>query len=219
MSKKKGFTLSEILVALGIVGIISAITIPSIHKVLPDKDKGIVLKTYKTINEINNDILGDPGLYMFNAETCPRAILQCVEKPVKFNTNNNKYKNLNKYTALLIDNLTLADTNVSITSGSANFNTADGVSWSVKPLSPSGNKPEAYEIIIDTHNSNRQNCQYSNSCKSPRLFRFVVDKYGMTSPGDALTEAYLNNPNDLSDRSNDLKAAARSSTNFSTIPE
>ena len=216
MMNKKGFTLSELLIALGIVGVIGAITIPSIHRILPDKDKGVVLKTYKTLNTINNDIFGNPGLYMFS-DNCPRFILQCTEPPA--DGTHSAVVPLNKYPVLLAENLTLAGSSPTFTNGKGSFNTSDGVTWTINVRLQSG-KPVMYEIEIDTNNPNRTaNCSYSSTCKNPRKFKFAVDKYGTTRAWDPLTEAYLKNPSDLSDRYADLRSAASSSTDFNTIPD
>lgn len=217
MMNKKGFTLSELLVALGIVGVIGAITIPSIHKILPDKDKGIVLKTYKTLNTINNDIFGNPGLYMFS-DNCPSFILQCTGVPA--DGTHSTVQPLNKYPVLLAENLTLAESNPTFTNGKGSFNTSDGITWAIDVRKDNNNLPLMYEIEIDTHNPNRMaNCSYSSTCRNPRRFKFAVDKYGTTRAWDPLTEAYLMNPSDLSDRYADLQSAARSSTDFFTTPD
>jgi len=45
--KKLGFTLSEIIVTLCIIGVVAAITAPLIENLVPDKNKMMVLKYYK----------------------------------------------------------------------------------------------------------------------------------------------------------------------------
>ncbi len=54
--KKFGFTLMEVIIALGIVGVVAAISTPLLNNLIPDKDKIAVLKTYKIIGDINNEI-------------------------------------------------------------------------------------------------------------------------------------------------------------------
>ena len=43
---KKGYTLAEILIALAIVGVISAVMLPLVNKYSPDAEKVMYLKTY-----------------------------------------------------------------------------------------------------------------------------------------------------------------------------
>ena len=57
--RKMGFTLSEVLIALTIIGVVAAISAPLVNNVIPDKNKAIVLKAHKTISDINSEIL-DP---------------------------------------------------------------------------------------------------------------------------------------------------------------
>jgi hypothetical protein len=63
MMKKIGYTLSEIVIALGLVSVIAVITAPLIGNILPDKNKITVLKTYKIINDTVAELLNDPSKY------------------------------------------------------------------------------------------------------------------------------------------------------------
>ena len=53
--KKNGFTLAELLIAIGIIGIVAAVTAPQLNKLLPDENKSKVLKAYKALNDINEE--------------------------------------------------------------------------------------------------------------------------------------------------------------------
>ena len=61
--KKHGFTLSEVLIALGIIGIISAIGLPLINNARPDKNKVTYLKAYDSLNEVVRSITSTSSLY------------------------------------------------------------------------------------------------------------------------------------------------------------
>lgn len=43
---KKGFTLAELLIVLGITGIVAAVLLPAINNIMPDKTKIMYLKAY-----------------------------------------------------------------------------------------------------------------------------------------------------------------------------
>ena len=60
---KKGFTLAELLVTLGTIGVLAAITAPMITGLMPDKNKMMVIKAYKTLSDINQELLDDPSIY------------------------------------------------------------------------------------------------------------------------------------------------------------
>lgn len=69
--KKIGYTLSEIVIALGLVSVIAVITAPLIGNILPDKNKITVLKTYKIINDTVAELLNDPSKYRKREITDP----------------------------------------------------------------------------------------------------------------------------------------------------
>ena len=58
MKKKFGYTLAEVLIALGIVGFISAIMLPMINKVKPDPTKVTYIKTFDAIMAATHEIAG-----------------------------------------------------------------------------------------------------------------------------------------------------------------
>lgn len=61
--KKYGFSLSEILVALAVVGIVAAIITPMSSAILPDKNKVEVLKAYNALSETTQNLLNNSMIY------------------------------------------------------------------------------------------------------------------------------------------------------------
>ena len=61
--KKLGFTLSELLVAIGIVAVGAALVAPTVSNIVPDKNKIKVINYYNKINEINKKLLNDKNLF------------------------------------------------------------------------------------------------------------------------------------------------------------
>ena len=61
--KKKAYTLAEILVAVGIVGVLAAIMIPLISKVRPDTNKIMYLKAYDSLVELTMDLANNVQIY------------------------------------------------------------------------------------------------------------------------------------------------------------
>jgi len=205
--KKKGFTLAEILIALAIVGSIAAISIPMIHKISPDKDKAIVLKVFKTVNEINNELINNPTNYRFNdgSTNCREnnGILNCTQAPL--DGHNSNATGDTKYPRLLAEYLNLSD-NISV-GATTSFTTSDGVDWQLQ-INKNGNVIERYDLTINTNNPQRDNCVYNHTtCKNPRRFTFQIDNNAIITGSDALTRAYIENPDDLSSRVEDLQRA------------
>ncbi len=188
--KRLGFTLSEVIIALGIVGVIAAITAPLISGIIPDKSKVAVLKAYKMLNDVNEDLLSDMSLYITDGN-CKG--FNCTQRPLNPAYNDAKYEGANKYRNLLADKF-----NVSTISGNK-ITTKDGTVWTVNSTS---------SVDIDI-NPNGKNCTYNKtSCKNPDQFKFSIDSTtGKVSGNDALTKAYLANPYKLNDRKKDLKSA------------
>lgn len=197
--KKRGFTLTEILIAVGLIGIIAAITVPSVSNIMPNQDKLKVLKIYKTVTDINEDLLNDTSLYLpeeINENMCTG--LDCTQPPM--NPDFNNIQGSRKYIRLLTNNLKLQERG-SIDSGAnpARFITADGNVWELS---------ENRILTVDISGNGQFNgCTYSLQCLKPDKFSFSIDNRGRLTGIDALTKAYLENPNKLNDKKKDLKRA------------
>ena len=74
--KKFGFTLAEVIVTLGIIGLLAAITAPLLGSLTPDQNKIKVLKAYK--------ILGNPGGYLYYSAM--RKVFNPINKICNFKT-------------------------------------------------------------------------------------------------------------------------------------
>jgi len=201
--KKLGFTLSEVIIALGIIGVIAAITAPLIGGIMPDKDKVQVLKYYKAITDVNNDLLNDVSLYRKywdNGGYCQG--LGCTKQPTNPAFSDEKFSSLQKYQNLLKEHLDINEGGY----------LQDGVRLGFGRQSLSGRQVYEAEVYIIT-DSNGWGCSYSSSCKKPTRFEFNVDTYGKVTGHDPLTKAYLENPHKLNDRKKDYARAKELSSN------
>ena len=61
--KKKAFTLAEVLIALGIMGIIAAVAIPIANQIKPDETKTMYLRAYNALLKQTNAIAYDSAIY------------------------------------------------------------------------------------------------------------------------------------------------------------
>lgn len=67
--KKKGYTLAEALIAMGIIGVVSALMLPMMNKFKPDENKVLFIKTYDAISEVVSDLVSngtDDDIYPHN---------------------------------------------------------------------------------------------------------------------------------------------------------
>lgn len=199
--KKQGFTLVELLLVLGIIAVIAAITAPVLGNLMPDKNKVKVLKTYKVINDIAQDLLHDPGIY-----ECPK--LSCGESSQRDGLD--QVRGTAKFSYYFTERMDIAKSYWEgiphSDFGTRRFTTKDGMYWSLS-VSYDGN----VEILINVDGKEVQDsgksCSYSSSCTNPNQFKFVVDDNGNVWGNDALTRAYLANPYKMNDKKNDFNAA------------
>lgn len=200
--KKQGFTLVELLLVLGIIAIIAAVAAPALGNLMPDKNKVKVLKTYKVINDLTQDLLHDPGIY-----ECPK--LSCGEAPQREDFD--QAKGPAKFSYWFTQRMDIAKSyweGISHSDfGTHKFTTKDGMYWFISVSNINGN----IEILINVDGKEAQDsgksCSYSSSCENPNQFKFVVDDNGNVWGNDPLTRAYLANPYKMNDKKNDFKAA------------
>lgn len=186
---KKGFTLAELLITMGIIGIAAAILAPMVGNIIPDGNKGKVLKVYNNVSKINEEILNDPSLYVGENG------LSDTSAPA--DPNFASYSGSSKYGKLLANRLEI-DGNISDNGTTVSFKTTDGISWTVATDS----------IVVDVNPETTTNCYYGQSgCKTPDVFKFKIDESGNLSGDDPLTKAYLANPERMNDKKKDFDYA------------
>ncbi len=199
--KKFGFTMAELLVTLTIVGVVAAITAPMVDNLLPDKNKSKVLKVYKTLSDINYEILNDPSLYMSDG-SCEG--LACTAAPS--DNTNPIYVNAvgpRKYGTIVASRLDLASDILFAYNIRPTFTTKDGIWWQFL----------IYQVTVDVDPNSQANCSYGqNGCTKPDRYVFSVSKDGIVTGVDAMTQAYLLNPTKLNDKNTD-KAKAKAILN------
>ncbi len=222
--KKRGFTLTEVLITLGIVGLAAALLTPVIGNAIPDKNKTKILKVYSSIASATEDMLSNKALYYGDQakyDATKGSLVTacsgfaCQHQPLQEPYNKSEYAGTKKYGMLLANSLGGSKIKSSGTDESAvtNFETNDGVVWQVETSNQGYSK-----ILADLNGEKGKNCVYDkSSCTRPDQFRFYIHKNGATYPGDALMAAYLSNPLKLNDKKNDLLVASESDYDFAGV--
>lgn len=212
--KKQGFTLTEVLITLGIIGIVAALSAPALDGLLPDKRKTAVLKANKLISEITQEILTDESLFMveYNNIGYPCVGLGCQNKPIDPAFNKEGFSGKTKYGNILSEKMELSSA-VSKSGNSICFTTKDGLYWEVTTNAPQNDdraelvySTATIEIDIDGKDKGK-NSVFSASVNKPDKFKFHVDTFGRVIAGDALTQAYLENPLNTNDKKIDRARA------------
>ena len=220
--KKIGFTVSEILITLTVIGTIAALTTPFITRLFPDKNKAMVLKVHKTVQDINSALLDNTSLYYAQSNAINEnaslfrsgnvAFVGNVHPGVGFNSTLETFgrtqgnvRGSGKYLTLLTDNLELIQGTLENDEGIGSFRTRDGLSWSFNYL----------HFTIDVNGfDNNPDCSYAANCTRPDQYDFLIDiANGNVSPNDPLTEAYLSNPDKMNDKARDFAQAGDNLSN------
>lgn len=205
---KKGFTLAELLITLGIIGLVAAITAPILTGIMPDKDKVQVLKYYKMISDITTDLLNNPGIYWVPAGNYCKG-LGCAQQPLVPPYNEGYFSYYCKYSRLLAANMELVEDVPESTGNTITFKTIDGTDWYAWENALGGTDNFSAYLEMDLNGKDQGvNCYYTSRCRKPDTFRFHIDTYGKITGADPLTRAYLNNRYKLNDKRKDYRTAA-----------
>lgn len=205
MKKRNGYTLAEVLVTLGVVGIIAAITAPLVSKFRPDTDKITFLNTYDMIKTSIDEIVNNPEYYRPNiAEDAKLASYPLLDfENVTVNGTNitggqNKIARVFEYHTGLKHINDIRDYNDGY-AGKPQFITKNGVGIFIETDYSSSNGYGYYVtlISIDLNGKEGPNCWYNDNCKKPDVFQIAVDASGKIRPKDRMTAYYLLTRNSL----------------------
>ncbi len=229
--KKIGYTLSEIVIALGLVSVIAVITAPLIGNILPDKNKITVLKTYKIINDTVAELLNDPSKYRKREITDPSFVcpghycyyvgLGDETTDVKALDGESIDKN-NKFIILFGESLHATSKNIKDSS----FYTKDGVAIpytnnppkdAIKWIITKGRKHEDKQQIgqkdfyyygqdyIITIDINGEEGPDKSTVKNADRYVFEVQYDGFVTGVDKLTKQYLKTADKLNNKKEDYE--------------
>lgn len=214
---KKGFTLQELLITMGIIGIVAALTIPGVISMMPDKNKTMYMKAYNTLTTLTDEILGDSSLYWpkaYDRDGLPEEFgMYADDQPLITPYNNDiNCQGTNKFPAILSHRLSLAQ-EAEFNGNTVHMITTDGIDWTFETsdysITGGGGLGYMTDVTINV------DPQRANSCKqgecaanvTPNLFTFLIDNDGGVYATDDLGIAYLENPTDMHAKSKDASRA------------
>lgn len=136
MKRFKGFTLTELMVALAVIGILVAVVTPAIMRTRPNKNKMMIKKTYYTTENIVNSLINDSALYRDMTEYCRsngpaenttqgEYCAYGFEWDEEVEQDGEKYSGNNKFQQLFASKLNIATSDSDLKT----FTTTDGVYW------------------------------------------------------------------------------------------
>lgn len=197
MKKLKGFTLTELMVAMGVIGILVAVVTPAIMKTRPNKNKMMIKKSFYTAEQIVSTLINDERLYPDMKEICDRGVVE-GEDPTKvycafgFDYDNSvryegeTYAGNTKFADLFASRLNVK------TEDETNhiYYTTDGIKWDLSQTvgawtkgqdTPGkfGNQTNAAgigRITVDVNGDEAPNCRESNeNCSADDFDQYVIE--------------------------------------------
>ena len=156
MRVKKGFTLAEVLIAVGIIGIIAALMAHAFNNATPDKTKMLFLKAYDGLSEAVIAMGEDPSLFArritiqnnnVNIENHPFLDGNAPSNPYFQSSNSAYYSDSLKFARILATALKANDIETASDSSYIEFTSGPGkYKWKVTPLGDLRN------LTLDTTN-------------------------------------------------------------------
>lgn len=197
MKKLKGFTLTELMVAMGVIGILVAVVTPAIMKTRPNKNKMMIKKSFYTAEQIVSTLINDERIYPDMKEICDRGVVE-GEDPTKvycafgFDYDNSvryegeTYAGNTKFADLFASRLNVK------TEDETNhiYYTTDGIKWDLSDTVGAWTKgqdtPGKFdnqtnaagigEILVDVNGEEAPNCRESNeNCSADDFDQYVIE--------------------------------------------
>lgn len=221
MKKKFGYTLAEVLIALGIVGFISALMLPVINKIKPDPVKTMFITTYDAITTATQELAANTGVYTivdndgdFQYDNAPLYNIDEVNIGGKmYGGDAAKYCEMLGLSFNTIGDMNCSPSTVTYSDssfeGNVSFTGTNGIQYLVsteRKLTHSSSKYQS-DIYFDVNGSEGKNCMYSSTCKQPDRFHLIVSADGAVFPADQVSAGYLKNRTDLAKRNITLGTA------------
>ena len=171
MRRFKAFTLTELMIALAVIGVLVAIVTPAIMRTRPNKNKMMVKKSYYEVEKIVSSLINDETLYIDGRDACnsqeaSSARGECNWGFDDYNAvtyDGETYENGTKFPGLFGAKLNFrtADTTNWI------YTTSDGVTWYLAGTAnqwghTDTSKPSDItdgSIIIDVNGTDGPNCR------------------------------------------------------------
>ena len=219
---RKGFTIAEALITMGIIGLIAVLVIPAMSKARPDGLKSKYLKTYDALSNAIKAFANNSGEYpvtgpdsanenatMYDMGKFP--FLNLYQSTGGSVSGANAYSGTTKLCKLLAwafnaGNNTCSESILNKNPVAAtkddfvlSFVANNGVQFSVRPRTIEIKKNAKFgeNIMIDINGDKEPNCMYNaDSCKHPDRFCFFLTADGNLTPADPMGKYYIDTRKD-----------------------
>ncbi len=158
--KKYGFTLMEILLTIGIIGIIGTLLVKVISGVMPDANKAKFLRAYTTSQKIIGEMINDTNLYPDDNTTSPTYGFANTTAPLRGLYASDTYSGAAKFPLIFADQLGISSSDVTQgDDGYSFYSTRDNVEYHIN-----GNSISFY-TTIDGENTDIGGLTFTNDGK------------------------------------------------------
>jgi prepilin-type N-terminal cleavage/methylation domain-containing protein len=206
MKNIKGFTLSEVLVTLGVLSVLAAIIIPAVVKIGPDNNRVMFKKAYSTVEKVVSSLISSDADYPADQTGTTTDTSVVVSRGFNYTTlGTNVPVGNNKFCYLFSDQLNTVSFNcTAATVGGVpayTMTTTDGMVWTftASTFDLDADKYLTDNVLaVDINGTKIPNCDYSTCAagKSPDQFKFRIRYDGKMSmdPSDTFAVGVLTNP-------------------------
>lgn len=195
--RNKAFTLTELLIALAVIGILIAILLPVIFNIMPDQNALMAKRAYHAIQTITSSLINDEACYPNKTQAPEDEIREgfddgygyadCTLWGGKYNESSIESENANsKFLTLFTNKLDVVnadgDSSVNLDSETEyTFTTKDKIIWTAQNMNlDHSNSDPSIEFMIDVNGPDKPNCKSpedsdGTNCSSKKDFdRFTV---------------------------------------------
>lgn len=187
------FTLTELLVALGVIGILCAILLPIIFNLLPNQNVIMAKRAYYMVQTVVADMMNDEACYPDKTNGTPGnarvgfddgfGYSNCMLWSSNITTEGNAD---DKFLKLFKDKLDIDADN------GTGFSTKDGMRWAVvnSGFGTKNSKGASVKLVVDVNDTGEPDCGQSDVSAIPRTSskscenRKSWDRYSMTVYAD-----------------------------------
>ncbi len=199
-SNKWAMTLAEMLLCIGIIGVIAAITLPLLRNVLPSREDSFRKKTNYLIEQVVTQLYNDETMYPKISD----FYSQGFQNTEKVTINGVEYEGDDKFCQLfaskfdkssesgkLVCENQIAETGTTLARGKRSFRAKDGVDWY---LPVTDFQKGAAEIMVDVNGDELPNCiDGSAGCHNADRFLYYVKADGgitLTKPENVVKSKF-----------------------------
>lgn len=175
---KKGFTLTELLIALAVLGLLIAILTPIIANLIPDQNALMAKRSYYAIQSLASDMLNNEACYPDNSQSTYKdsagnyvyrrigfddgyGYADCVKWGGVENSESIATENSgDKFIVLFKNKLDVKKVgeNAESSDKDALFETRDGLKWFISPDFSPNNQNKFTRIFVDVNGDEKPNC-------------------------------------------------------------